>query len=611
MVTLQPAGAASTASDQDPLLVTTPPSGSAPDPGGGSSSVEEGPIGVLRGVDAVVLVDSSAIGANGGSISAKCRRGRLSLRCRSPRAPPPKTPPRRPSPPTLLIRSATADCMGSPPGVDTVVTITDTEQVQVALASPQLVGQLRTAPDLRVDFFAEAKNQGEQKSTKQKLNQEKSSNTSDTAAEGEVFSEIASGGASGGPAALYIPAGSPCRSPSSVVVTPASGSSLELPSNSPTAIMKQPLQQLPDVANQLTLQELHDFDMRYGSPHHSRSQSVKTMKRPNFLSLPQQRSRVASMPNTGNEEEYYRLRQFSITGKGVVNRGDSLKSRRSKSNTSVASSNSSHTHSTEHIGAGVQNMVCLGTGSYPGSARTSAEASLASSRESSTSGVGNLPYRVIMLGAAGVGKSSLISQFMTSEYLHAYDTSLDDEFGEKAVSVLLDGEESELSFIDHPTSEMSPENCITTYEPHAYVVVYSVAERESKLAAEETLQFLWKTASVGTKAVILVGNKTDLVRSRVVTTEEGKTLATSYDCKFIETSVAINHNVDELLVGTLTQIRLKLQDPERSQNLMRKRSSRRKYRGARTTASLKVKGLLGKVWCRDSKSKSCENLHVL
>lgn len=29
-----------------------------------------------------------------------------------------------------------------------------------------------------------------------------------------------------------------------------------------------------------------------------------------------------------------------------------------------------------------------------------------------------------MLGGAAVGKSSLVSQFMTSEYLHAYDTSI-------------------------------------------------------------------------------------------------------------------------------------------------------------------------------------------
>jgi len=96
---------------------------------------------------------------------------------------------------------------------------------------------------------------------------------------------------------------------------------------------------------------------RYGSPHHSRSQSVRTpgskstvqlqlgpngipKNRSNQLTLPQQRSRVASMPNTGVEEEYYRIRQFSISGKGIINRGDSLKSRRSKSNNSVASSNS-------------------------------------------------------------------------------------------------------------------------------------------------------------------------------------------------------------------------------------------------------------------------------
>lgn len=33
-----------------------------------------------------------------------------------------------------------------------------------------------------------------------------------------------------------------------------------------------------------------------------------------------------------------------------------------------------------------------------------------------------------MLGSEKVGKSSLVSQFMTSEYLHAYDTSIG-EFG--------------------------------------------------------------------------------------------------------------------------------------------------------------------------------------
>uniref|UniRef100_A0A182QL35 Uncharacterized protein n=1 Tax=Anopheles farauti TaxID=69004 RepID=A0A182QL35_9DIPT len=415
------------------------------------------------------------------------------------------------------------------------------------------------------------------------------------------------------------------------------------------------MRQLLDVTNTLTTEEIKDFEMRYGSPHHSRSQSVKTpgsraSGRPNQLCLPQQRSRVASMPNTGVEEEYYRLRHFSITGKGVVNRGDSLKSRRSKSNNSVASSNSS----TEHL--------TPATGAVAGSARTSATCSLASSRESSTSNPASGPYKVLMLGGAAVGKSSLVSQFMTSEYLHAYDTSIDDDSGEKTVSVLLSGEESELTFIDHSYTEMAPENCMSTYDPHGYCVIYSSADKGSFVVAERILQILWTTENIAQKAVILVANKADLARSRMVTSDEGKAMATQYDCKFIETSVGINHNVDELLVGLLSQIRLKLENPEKSRDLFRKRSIRkskrracsplggaiclagiggstnpstpvsgppasgggfvdtppgsahsspRKYRGSRTSASLKVKGLLGRVWARDSKSKSCENLHVL
>ncbi|XP_026467226.1 GTP-binding protein REM 1-like isoform X2 [Ctenocephalides felis] len=164
------------------------------------------------------------------------------------------------------------------------------------------------------------------------------------------------------------------------------------------------------------------------------------------------------------------------------------------------------------------------------------------------------------------------------------------------------------------------------------------------MVAEESLQALWTAGSMASRAVILVANKADLARCRVVSTEEGKAMATAYDCKFIETSVGINHNVDELLVGLLSQIRLKLENPEKSRDLFRKRSTRktkhrraspvtnglsppvsplqrsgpptapsspRKYRGSRTSASLRVKGLLGRVWARDSKSKSCENLHVL
>jgi hypothetical protein len=59
-----------------------------------------------------------------------------------------------------------------------------------------------------------------------------------------------------------------------------------------------------------------------------------------------------------------------------------------------------------------------------------------------------------------------------------------------------------------------------------------------------------------TQPIILVGNKSDLVRKRAITREDGRGLAIKYGCKFVETSVAINDKVDDLLAGILKQIRL-------------------------------------------------------
>lgn len=84
-------------------------------------------------------------------------------------------------------------------------------------------------------------------------------------------------------------------------------------------------------------------------------------------------------------------------------------------------------YSTEHLTTSNYTVIGVGGGgSYPGSARTSAGTSLASSRESSCASCPGItqPFRIAMVGAAGVGKTSLVCQFMTSESLHIYDASI-------------------------------------------------------------------------------------------------------------------------------------------------------------------------------------------
>ncbi|KAF4526676.1 hypothetical protein B566_EDAN010105 [Ephemera danica] len=162
------------------------------------------------------------------------------------------------------------------------------------------------------------------------------------------------------------------------------------------------------------------------------------------------------------------------------------------------------------------------------------------------------------------------------------------------------------------------ENSLSTYEPHACVVVYSVTDRASVRVAEDILHYLWRENFTQDKSVIVVGNKADLARARVIPTNEGKTLASSLNCKFIETSSGLQHNVDELLVGILKQIRLrenrekKLQRRQGSTKSSGKKSKTGQLYGSKTSLSLNIaREILSKMCINDPKSKSCENLHVL
>ena len=101
--------------------------------------------------------------------------------------------------------------------------------------------------------------------------------------------------------------------------------------------------------------------------------------------------------------------------------------------------------------------------------------------------------RVLMLGGAGVGKSSLCCQFLSSEHANTYER-VEDTL-EKEVIVAVNDKQSRIVFIDHQHGEMSLENQVkinqnpfrwhpmvfqlTTYEPHAFLIVLAVDDLDS------------------------------------------------------------------------------------------------------------------------------------
>ncbi|XP_076335370.1 uncharacterized protein LOC143238749 isoform X2 [Tachypleus tridentatus] len=346
-----------------------------------------------------------------------------------------------------------------------------------------------------------------------------------------------------------------------------------------------------------------------------RSQSMRTAQRPRSLEPSSRfRQRIASIPvdmalqldrnlttRSSSDQtlllpvemsDLERLRNFSVTSKGVINRGDSFRSK-SWSNHSISSVGSQPPPG-NNTPPSTPNLSSV---ALPGVETPDVPPVIITE---------SVRYRVLISGSPAVGISSLTSQFLTSEYICAYETS--QEVNEKSVTIVLNGQETELLFVEHSLLDnMQPQVLPETSTFDAFAVIYSVTNKHSFQHAKNLLQQIRDTVSINSKAVILVGNKSDLVRLRVVTSDEGRAAAIYFNCKFIETSAGINHHVDELLVGILTQIRLKLQHPEKVNEKKEKSKSR-----SSLVCPERARGFIKRILRRSStKSRLCDNLNVL
>ncbi|XP_076449335.1 uncharacterized protein LOC143285797 [Babylonia areolata] len=293
------------------------------------------------------------------------------------------------------------------------------------------------------------------------------------------------------------------------------------------------------------------------------------------------------------QSRFCRVRSFKSTRKGLIRDGESFKSTDTKTFMSTGS-------------VRVYRKLSL-----------TARSESIDSTDSSVGGssVAESYYRVCVLGAAGVGKTTLIRRFLTSDEqteLSGNHNGSSPE-GEPAVtvSVLLDGMESLLEFWDHSqekkseslksldsstttltsVSQPSDDLCVcgddddddddelesSLSQSDAYTIVFALNDLDSFRVAEGFLRHLREERGTD-RAITLVGNKSDLVRQRHVLDKDACSLAHQYDCKYIETSAVLGHQTDELLVGTLRQIRLKLsatsRDDEGPDDV---RTSHRKY----------------------------------
>ena len=98
-----------------------------------------------------------------------------------------------------------------------------------------------------------------------------------------------------------------------------------------------------------------------------------------------------------DDPDIYRVRTFSTSSKGIINRGDSFKRRAGSQQGSLHDINKTRNSSVNSVG---------------------------SSLASGDSNLEPCCYNVLLMGPNGVGKTSLIQQFRTSEYMGNEDVNL-------------------------------------------------------------------------------------------------------------------------------------------------------------------------------------------
>ncbi|KAJ2837711.1 RAS1 protein [Coemansia erecta] len=161
-------------------------------------------------------------------------------------------------------------------------------------------------------------------------------------------------------------------------------------------------------------------------------------------------------------------------------------------------------------------------------------------------------YKIVMLGSGGVGKSMITTKYMNGSFSDEYDPTIEDSYRRQCT---VDGDTCVIEILDTAGQEeyaAMQDNHIRSGD--CFVVVYSVADRQTLQEAKMVVQKIFRTKDTDHVPIVLVGNKCDLPY-HTVETREGMEYARSIHSGFYEASARNNIKIDDVFAQCIRRIK--------------------------------------------------------
>ena len=181
-------------------------------------------------------------------------------------------------------------------------------------------------------------------------------------------------------------------------------------------------------------------------------------------------------------------------------------------------------------------------------------------------------YKILLLGDSYVGKSCILERYIDRTFKEVYLGSIGLDFKNKEMK-MKDGKNIKLQIWDAAGNHRFRSITKNYYKgANCIVLIYDVTEERCLYNQKDWIEQIRDEVS-DKIPIILVGNKIDKEKQRVVTKEQGKNFAEKYGLLFSECSAKTGENIDDIF----NEIAGMMYDPDLKRKKIEKKI-RREYK---------------------------------